>query len=737
MQLLQIVALLSTLLLSGVESAGPTSVGKVVQLLQDMKKTVEKESDADANAYEKYSCWCKTSKKEKTEAVEVAEIRIADAEAELEKLAGLMGEMKTEIEELTKNIAEDEESLEAAAALRAKENEEYKAAAADMTETVSLLTQAIEVLSKVQLVQKSHRDPALLQLFGSLKTKLTEMHPSNRNFRSVMQQDFFDMLNALSAVPQSQLRGTDTPSLVQQPVISVEEKGMMEKANNLTGSAANAKSYNSRSGSILGMLAEMKDEFNRDLAEATKAEEEAEAQFQQLKKAKLAEIAAATAQKKQNEKTLADATAQTAATKRDLEKTKTALSKDQEVLLNLERICKDEEEAFNKRTQNRALELQALSEAIKMLTEDDARALFDSTVTKELSFLQLSNARSKAFKAEAALIAKRKAAAVGRTMRKILHVAAKNQDWSLASMAIHMSLDSFTKVKAAMDTMVAELKKQQAEESEKWEFCKSEIDSTEDQIKVKNIEKEDLEEEKHGLENSVAKLEADIEELNKEVGEMSVSLKAAGEDRKAENLVFQQSLNEQRQTANILRKALTRLQAFYTPNSTAFTQIARQEPGAALATPPPKPSTTAYRKSEGAGGVLQLMIQILGDVEAAESELQIDEQHAQEDYATFAADATAAIEAKRASIAEKTRAKEESSADLSETEESLLSNSEEITSLEGTLQGLHLDCDFLLKYYKVRQTARSEEMGAIAEAKAILSGAGIDEAEEAGEAAEV
>eukprot|EP00971_Amphidinium_carterae_P231978 4603690-Amphidinium_carterae.1 len=204
-------------------------------------------------------------------------------------------------------------------------------------------------------------------------------------------------------------------------------------------------------------------------------------------------------------------------------------------------------------------------------------------------------------------------------------------------MAIHMSLDSFTKVKAAMDTMVAELKKQQAEESEKWEFCKSEIDSTEDQIKVsclhhrevlsrgivhtsstvKNIEKEDLEEEKHGLENSVAKLEADIEELNKEVGEMSVSLKAAGEDRKAENLVFQQSLNEQRQTANILRKALTRLQAFYTPNSTAFTQIARQEPGAALATPPPKPSTTAYRKSEGAGGVLQLMIQILGDVEAA------------------------------------------------------------------------------------------------------------------------
>ena len=36
---------------------------------------------------------------------------------------------------------------------------------------------------------------------------------------------------------------------------------------------------------------------------------------------------------------------------------------------------------------------------------------------------------------------------------------------------------------------------------------------------------------------------------------------------------------------------------------------------------------------------------------------------------------------------------------------------------------MHLDCDFVMKYFQQRQDARAEEMNAIVEAKAILSGA--------------
>jgi len=39
------------------------------------------------------------------------------------------------------------------------------------------------------------------------------------------------------------------------------------------------------------------------------------------------------------------------------------------------------------------------------------------------------------------------------------------------------------------------------------------------------------------------------------------------------------------------------------------------------------------------------------------------------------------------------------------------------------LTGIHTDCDFTIKYFDIRQKARKEEMDAIVDAKAILSGA--------------
>merc|ERR1719230_1105351 len=114
---------------------------------------------------------------------------------------------------------------------------------------------------------------------------------------------------------------------------------------------------------------------------------------------------------------------------------------------------------------------------------------------------------------------------------------------------------------------------------------------------------------------------------------------------------------------------------------------------------------------------------IISDAEQVESELIVDEKNAQENFATFTTETMAAIEAKRLSITEKTKLEEESAADLANTEESLATNAETLKSLEGTLAGLHGDCDYIVKYYDLRQKSRQEEIDAIAEAKAILSGA--------------
>merc|ERR1719261_421346 len=112
---------------------------------------------------------------------------------------------------------------------------------------------------------------------------------------------------------------------------------------------------------------------------------------------------------------------------------------------------------------------------------------------------------------------------------------------------------------------------------------------------------------------------------------MEVSLKKAGEDRKAENQLFQSSIADQRATIQILNKALARLQEFYQTKGGEFAQTdarrrAHQEPGAHVAPPPPKPK--AFEKNAGAGGVLQLIAMIIDDATRGEAALVVDEQHA-------------------------------------------------------------------------------------------------------------
>ena len=84
---------------------------------------------------------------------------------------------------------------------------------------------------------------------------------------------------------------------------------------------------------------------------------------------------------------------------------------------------------------------------------------------------------------------------------------------------------------------------------------------------------------------------------------MEVSLKSAGEDRKAENQIFQTSISDQRATVQILEKAMARLKEFY---DLMQIQAHRQIPA-----PPPKPSSTGYSKNAGAGGVMTLINMII------------------------------------------------------------------------------------------------------------------------------
>merc|ERR1711877_78618 len=81
----------------------------------------------------------------------------------------------------------------------------------------------------------------------------------------------------------------------------------------------------------------------------------------------------------------------------------------------------------------------------------------------------------------------------------------------------------------------------------------------------------------------------------------------------------------------------------------------------------------------------------------------------------------------RARISSTSETKAKAEADLVETKEAKEATLLELEQLSNYNAELHQSCDFVMKNFDVRQTARDEEIEALKQAKAILSGAKFEE----------
>merc|ERR1719396_93203 len=119
--------------------------------------------------------------------------------------------------------------------------------------------------------------------------------------------------------------------------------------------------------------------------------------------------------------------------------------------------------------------------------------------------------------------------------------------------------------------------------------------------------------------------------------------------------------------------------------------------------------------------------QIINDAKAMEAETIRSEEDAQKAYEDYVKKTNASIEAKSEDIVNKSETKAKAEADLVETKEAKEATMLELEQLSNYNAELHQSCDFVLKNFGIRQTARDEEIEALKQAKAILSGAKFEE----------
>jgi len=635
-------------------------VTKVVKLLKDMQATLQKEMETDQEVYDKLACWCETNDKEKTAAVEVAEQRITAFVSEIEELSAKSSRLDTEIKTLNEEIAQNQEALNKATAIREKELEEFNAEEKDMMQSIQALKNAITVLGK------HHEMPA--ESLVSIATLIRHhLHSKAQLLKGTISPDQKRTLTAF----------------VQQP--------------------AGFQSYAPQSGAIFGILKQMKETFETNLSQAQKDELAAQDAYNELKTAKLAELAASKKAVDMKSVELAETDEKCAQAKENLSDTRDALSADQKFLLDLKEKCRMSDAEMEERTKARQAEIAAVGEAIAILTSDESRDLFSST----LGFVQVNAVLNKSKRARREAVAMLKAA------------AKKTGSTQLLALAASAGLDAFTKVIAAIDEMIADLKQQLADDVEHKDYCTKELAENEKATMIAQDEKSDLEAHIEDLKSTIDTLTKDIKTKEAEVAEMQVQIKRASEDREMENKEFQQTVADQRATQAILTKALDRLKEVY-----GFVQTkakAKQEPGADA--PPPPPGFSTYKKNEGAGGVLSMMEGIITDAKIMETEAIKAEQDSQSAYESFVKNTNDSIASAQKAIVNMSEDKAKAEESLTQAEQDYKATMAELEQLASYAADLHKSCDFTLKNFDIRQEAMAQEIEALGQAKAVLSGA--------------
>merc|ERR1719161_3010988 len=665
--LILLLASLQTTVALDVDDAKNRPVSKVINLLKDMQKQLEEEAKGDQEVYDQFACWCETNEKEKTKAIADAEAKIKDLNILIEELTAASARLNSEIKTLEGEMGNNQQGLDKATGLRFKDQGEFQEEESDLLQSIRALKSAIVVLSKHHAAGS-----ALLQM-GTGAT-VTEMMQVTTILEHEMQKHGALLKGVLTRTQEKKVA-----AFVQQ--------------------LPSAGSYAPQSGQILGILKQMLETFESNLSQGQKDELQGESDYANLKAAKESEIGAASDQIELKTQELATTDEKNAQAKTDLEDTEAQLAADQKFLENLRAQCQAMDQEWEARSKTRTEEMEAVAKALEILSGDDAHDLF----TKTFNFIQKTTTRK--------LRSRRMQAS-----KLLAAVAWKNKNPKLVTLALQIRIDSFTKVKQAIDDMIAELVKQQADEVKLKDYCVEALNNNARNTADKEREKSSLETVIEDLTMSIKSLTESIDTLKAEITEMQVQMKRAGETREKENVEFQETVADQRATQKLLTQALEVLKGFYDKKAkaAALAQKGKQ-------TPPP--GFKAYEKNKSSGGVMGMIQTIIDDAKKEEQETITSEADAQKAYETFVKDTNASVEEKTKAIIAKPEELGKAKEEKVKSEETLAKTMTDLEGLSQEAAALHGECDFVLKNFEIRQSARMAEMEALKQVKAILSGA--------------
>eukprot|EP00927_Polykrikos_kofoidii_P078138 TRINITY_DN749_c0_g1_i9.p1 TRINITY_DN749_c0_g1~~TRINITY_DN749_c0_g1_i9.p1 ORF type:complete len:726 (+),score=174.05 TRINITY_DN749_c0_g1_i9:62-2239(+) len=685
---------LFTLVLAVVADAGSRTgatasnpVTKVVTLLQELKTRIDTENMQDQDAFDKYACWCEKTTKTKADAITDARTSLSSLGNTILQLKGAVATTVSEIKGLIGEIKANEETQQSLAEVRQKENAAFEAEKSELVQASSALEQAILVL------KSATGGASLLGIRGTGSDKL---------------------LMALHAV---------RTAAAHLPASKQARAGRhlvaLDAATQISG-----RRYTPQSATIQGILSDMYDTFTTTLESVTKEEARRQRNFESLMhtmQETLQTLQETLAKKErakaESETMLADAT-------QDFAGTEAQLVADVEVFDSTKQSCEEKTQEWSTRKSLRATELSGITQAITVLTSDEAREVFGKAIqpgfaAPTLLQIRLLGATS----------------TLGHAFESLVQQARRIHSDRLAEVALAVrdsqaggGVGHFDKVLEAIDSMTAMLQQEGKTDTQEADHCTEFFHNTtleKEDIGWK-IKKNDAHIEKLG--ETIAAQETELTSVEEKIIAVQADINETEDARNESHHRFLEAKRDDEKAIALLQQASTLLVEYYEQhgfnvNGSKASLLRVLEPNRTLEALPKAEFSDKGSQSLDAKGIVSMLAMIIDDLQA-ETKLAIKTEEA--DQLDFER-RTAALRKLKEELNKRKIDLDGSIAlrnqDKSEEKSLKQENQNDLLAVESTESSTKPRCDWLLAHLMERRTKRAQEAEALSVARAFLAGA--------------
>jgi len=669
------------------QQGGPSPIGKVVSMMNDMLAKAKQEKQEEKVRFAAFESFCKSTTEQKNEAIDKGAAGVESLEAEIAQAQADAEGLAKEIAETNDNIDDWEAEAEKAVELRKKSHAQYKKTHAETVDSIESTRAALEQLDK----GNSAVGQSLLQLSQQIDPKL----------KVAMLQSEADFADTETAAPE-------------------------------------AAAFEGSSGAIIGMVEGLEDKFKDEKTELEKREMN-EANGHNLKvndlqgqiKQGRMEVQMKTSSRTQLEQDKANA-------KGDLADTSNVLAEDKKFRTDLTAECELKTTDFQKRQVMRQEEIEAIEKAIEIMTSDEVtggaqHALLVQRPASSLLEVR-STLQSNQRKGTAASFLEKRARAT------------KSQ--VLAFIALKASSDPFAKVTKMVKDMINKLMTEANEEAEQKGFCDTEMGTNKMTRDRKTEEAASLSAEIEGLSADVMKLSQEGSELQAAIGEVDAQIAKATSDRDADKQKNQQTIEDTEAAQGATAQAIQVLKEYYEKAanqkdlpeaegpisydpralailskasggaSSSLAQVAQKVPGA------PEMESGQYTGMEN-GGIMGMLEIVESDFAKVLAETRSSEAQSAGEYDKFMNDCAQEKAVNNADLKHKQDKRTERESDLVEARSGLKGVQRELQAANDYFEKLKPDCVKEVQSYDDKVAARKQEIESLQEAMKILSGDAI------------